>query len=356
MALPPRLPLVPGHVDERARTSRLALQPAGQRPVHARRGLRSVRLRLRGRQLQHAADALAQARPTTVDRRRGGHLRRQRVDRRRHRGLTYEWDFGDGSPARAGQVAHHAYATAGTYKVATLTVTDAGGLTDQDTVTVTVLAQARPAGDGPRRVATTNTRQGEKVTFTATVRNTGGAAAGATQTRVQARRHDGVGTVATPPIAAGASRQVAVELRTNGLRGQHVMRATADRGNAVARVATRANNWAQRTFTIKGNKVTNGSFEQAASGGATLQRAGPARAPAAGSASYSQSGGTEGSKAASTSGNGGNALGPRLARLDERSGRSRRPARCSTSSSRSTRGSLVGSHRRARLPRARSAT
>jgi cytochrome c len=49
--------------------------------------------------------------------------------------LTYEWDFGDGSPDATTQNASHTYAEPGTY-TATFTVTDAGGLTASDTVTV----------------------------------------------------------------------------------------------------------------------------------------------------------------------------------------------------------------------------
>jgi hypothetical protein len=114
-----------------------------------------------------------------------------------------------------------------------------------------------------------------------------------------------VAVVATGSIPAGGSEQVAFELRTNGLRDQHVMRATAD-VNGVVDESSESNNWAQRTFTIKGNKVANGSFEQSSSGSAPDSWSGSSTG--AGSASYSQSGGTEGSKAASTTGNGGSAL------------------------------------------------
>ena len=246
-----------------------------------------------------APTALAQARPTTV-------VVGEEVtfdgsgSTDDASGLTYEWDFGDGSTA-SGQVAHHAYATAG-QKVATLTVTDAGGLTDEDTVTVTVLA---PANLKVTNLVASNNqaREGEKVTFTATVSNDGGSEAAATETQFSL---DGttVGTVDTLPIGPGASRAVSFQLRTNGLRGQHTMRATADAANAVAE-GNEGDNGGVYTFTIKGNKVQNGSFEQS-SGGAPESWSGSSTA--AGSASYSQSGGDEGSKAASTSGNGGNAL------------------------------------------------
>jgi len=220
--------------------------------------------------------------------------------------LRYEWDFdGNGSYDATGQVQHHTYAAAGTYN-ARLRVTDGNGtgLADEDTIAITVLA--RPDLQVTSLLASnSNARQGEKVTFTATVANTGGSSAGASQTEFKLDNTTVVGVVATGSIPAGGSEQVAFELRTNNLRDQHVMRATADVNNAVDE-SNETNNWAQRTFTIKGNKVANGSFEQSSSGGAPDSWSGSSTG--AGSASYSQNGGTEGSKAASTTGNGGSAL------------------------------------------------
>jgi cyanophycinase len=56
---------------------------------------------------------------------------------------SYEWTFGDGNGA-TGMIVTHTYASAGTY-TATLTVTDNGGLTDDDTAVITV----NPAGSEP---------------------------------------------------------------------------------------------------------------------------------------------------------------------------------------------------------------
>jgi immune inhibitor A len=216
-------------------------------------------------------------------------------------GLTYAWDFGDGSAA-TGEVAHHSYSTAGT-KVATLRVTDAGGLTAEDTVTITVLAQ--PDLQVTSLVASnTQAKQGQKVTFTATVANTGGSSAAASQTRFTLDGSTAVGTVAAGAIDAGSSRQVAVELTTSSLRGDHQMRATADHDAAVAE-SNEGNNSAVRAFAVRGNKVENGSFEQEASGGAAPASWSGSSTPA-GSTSWSDSG-TEGSKGASMSGSGGNA-------------------------------------------------
>jgi subtilisin family serine protease/PKD repeat protein len=55
--------------------------------------------------------------------------------------VSYDWDFGDGSPHGTDVIASHVYSAAGTYNV-TLTVTDNGGLTDTDNCTATISEQA----------------------------------------------------------------------------------------------------------------------------------------------------------------------------------------------------------------------
>lgn len=69
-------------------------------------------------------------------------------------GLTYSWDFGDGSPKASGSVASHIYEQRGTYTVR-LTVTDRDGGQGTDTTTVEVaeVANQRPQAviDGPKR-------------------------------------------------------------------------------------------------------------------------------------------------------------------------------------------------------------
>ncbi|MFZ4719297.1 MAG: PKD domain-containing protein [Ilumatobacteraceae bacterium] len=57
--------------------------------------------------------------------------------------VAYSWDFGDGSPLATGPTANHTYAAAGSY-VASLTVTDNGGLTNTATTTIDVLANQPP--------------------------------------------------------------------------------------------------------------------------------------------------------------------------------------------------------------------
>lgn len=58
--------------------------------------------------------------------------------------VAYAWDFGDGATATTPQTTH-TFASAGTY-VVTLTVTDDGGLTGEDTTTVTIAPP--PSYDG----------------------------------------------------------------------------------------------------------------------------------------------------------------------------------------------------------------
>jgi M6 family metalloprotease-like protein len=221
--------------------------------------------------------------------------------------LRYQWDFdGNGTYDANGQVQHHSYSTAGTYQ-ARLRVTDQNGtgLSDEGAITITVLG--RPNLQVTSLTASQNrAREGQRVTFTATISNVGASSAGATQTEFKLDGTTVIGTVATASIAAGASREALVDLDTHGLRDQHTMRATADSGNSVAE-SNENDNSGVLTFTVRGNKVQNGSFEQQSSSGNT-----PASwsdsSTEAGSASYNQSGGTEGSKAATVSGNGGNAV------------------------------------------------
>lgn len=59
--------------------------------------------------------------------------------------LTYEWDFGDGSPYGNEVNVTHEYNATGIYNV-TLTVTDSGGLSDTDTCIITVMY---PPGSPP---------------------------------------------------------------------------------------------------------------------------------------------------------------------------------------------------------------
>jgi M6 family metalloprotease-like protein len=219
--------------------------------------------------------------------------------------LRYEWDFDDnGSIDAMGQVANHTYTAAGDYD-ARLRVTDGNGtgLSDEDTITVTVLG--KPDLQVTALVASQNRgRQGHKVTFTATVSNTGGSATEQTLTSFNLDGTTPLGSVVTQPIAPNSSRQVTFDLETASLSGEHFMRATADAGNTEDEFSE-GNNSAIRHFTIKGNKVQNGSFEQEDSGGAA-PASWSGSSTDAGTASYAQ-GGSQGDRSVSMSGNGGNA-------------------------------------------------
>jgi PKD repeat protein len=56
--------------------------------------------------------------------------------------VSYDWDFGDGSPHGSQQIISRDYAAEGTYTV-TLTITDGDGLTDSTTLTMVVLPAAQ---------------------------------------------------------------------------------------------------------------------------------------------------------------------------------------------------------------------
>lgn len=69
-------------------------------------------------------------------------------------------------------------------------------------------------------------------------------------------------------LAHGASTTVGLTWNTRSLNGTHTIIAIVDPNNTIAE-SNETNNQAQRTVTIKGNKVTNGSFEQTSGGSPT---------------------------------------------------------------------------------------
>ncbi|MDQ3778508.1 MAG: immune inhibitor A, partial [Actinomycetota bacterium] len=214
--------------------------------------------------------------------------------------LTYRWAFGDGATA-AGVTATHAYAAKGTYE-ATLTVTDSGGLSDTAHVTITVLGpdlQVTNVSTGQNKA-----REGQKVTVTATVHNAGPGAAPASKTEFLLDGTSVLGTASTPALAKGQSAQVSVLWDTRNVKGEHTIRATADKPGAVAE-ENEGNNSGTLTVTVQGNKVANGSFEQQTAAGQPEAWSG--ESTGAGSASSTSTGGTDGSHAVQLQGNGGNA-------------------------------------------------
>ena len=111
------------------------------------------------------------------------------------------------------------------------------------------------------------------VTLSATVANIGTAAASG----VVVRFSDGATRIAdatAASIAAGASATVQVSW-TDPAKGDHAIVVTADPDNTISET-DETNNTAKRLVTIKGNKVSNGSFEQQTSGGPTGWTGSPA--------------------------------------------------------------------------------
>lgn len=220
--------------------------------------------------------------------------------------LDYAWDFGDGSSA-SGQVARHAYAEPGTYAV-TLTVTDEGALSDSTSLTITVSGTVDLVVAGLTTLDNTGSggasapRAGDKVTVQATVSNEGTADAPASTTAFTLDGETLAGSpIATPAIPAGGSVTVELSWDTRGVKGDHVLGAAADADAAVDE-ADEANNEATLEVSVRGNKVTNGDFEQASADGTSPE--GWTASGGAGTTSWSADGGMDGSRAVMVSGNG----------------------------------------------------
>jgi hypothetical protein len=163
-----------------------------------------------------------------------------------------------------------------------------------------------PQSDGLQRpdlivanIVATQDRPGSTV-LTAAVSNVGTASA----SNVVVRLLDGQtvlnNSAPVATLAAGATAQVSYTWNTRGLNGNHVITAIADPANTVAESAEN-NNQAQRTITIRGNKVTNGSFEQSSSSTA------PSAWSGSQGTSYDTSGAnaSDGTRSAKASGSGG---------------------------------------------------
>lgn len=144
---------------------------------------------------------------------------------------------------------------------------------------------------------------GDVTRVTATVANQGTADAAASTSSFAV---DGapLGTVATGTVPAGGTANVSIDWATGGIKGDHVLGATADSAGVVAESAE-GNNAATLTVSVKGNKVTNGSFEQADSAG-TGPEAWQGSSTGAGATGWSQN--SDGDRSASMTGTGQSAL------------------------------------------------
>jgi gamma-glutamyltranspeptidase/glutathione hydrolase len=148
-------------------------------------------------------------------------------------------------------------------------------------------------------------REGEKVTITATIANTGSAPASASKTEFLIDGATALGLVDTLALPASGTATVSVKWDTRSVKGEHTVRVTADKTGLVVE-GNEDNNATTFTFTVKGNKITNGSFEQSNASGT-----GPAgwsgSNTGAGTTLWS-GGGSDGSRSVSLSGSGGNAV------------------------------------------------
>jgi serine protease AprX len=142
-------------------------------------------------------------------------------------------------------------------------------------------------------------RAGEKVTISATVKNVGTEGSPGTTTEFLLDGTTMIGAVATPPLGVGQSATVSVDLDTPAMKGDHNVRATADKPDAVVEL-DETNNVGLLAFTIIGNKVSNPSFSQPSSSGS---------GPASWSGTNTQAGSTSwDGGSVSISGNGGSVL------------------------------------------------
>jgi hypothetical protein len=148
-------------------------------------------------------------------------------------------------------------------------------------------------------------RDGRTASITATVANVGTADAGSTSTEFVLDGSTALGSVGTAAIPAGGSSEVSIDWNTQGVKGEHTIRATSDAAGSVSE-GNEANNAGVLTVQVQGNRVENGSFEQESSDG-TGPAAWTGSDTGAGRTSWSEDG-TEGSHGATISGTGGSVL------------------------------------------------
>ena len=171
--------------------------------------------------------------------------------------VSYTFSFGDGSAdvTQSSPTIQHTYNNAGDY-FATLTVKDNTGASSSNIASVEIKAEAAPDLIVSVLTASNNqARQGDKVTFTATIKNQGQANAVASKTEFLLDGATVLGLIDTPALAPGASATVTVNwLTASAKKGQHAIKATADKTNLVPE-SNEANNTRTITVSIQGNKT-----------------------------------------------------------------------------------------------------
>ncbi|MEP6871400.1 MAG: CARDB domain-containing protein, partial [Anaerolineaceae bacterium] len=174
---------------------------------------------------------------------------------------SYIFNYGDasspGTETKTTPTASHTYNAAGNY-TASLTVKDSHGASSTNIASVAV-AVAAPKPDLIVSVPTSSNnqaKQGDKITFTATVTNAGQGSAGASATEFRLDGNTVLGTPATVALAPGVPTQVSVQWQTTAktAKGNHTIVATADKNAQVAE-SDETNNAKSLIFYLQGNKT-----------------------------------------------------------------------------------------------------
>ena len=171
---------------------------------------------------------------------------------------NYHFDFGDGSAAvdQSTPTISHTYSAAGNY-AATLSVTDSRGEPSTNAAQV-LISVAAPRPDLIVSTVTDSNnqaRQGDKVTFAATITNIGRQSARASKTQFLLDGSKVIGLIDTPAVGAGQSVQVSVNWLTASVpKGQHTIKTTADKTGLVTE-SDEGNNTKTITVAIQGNKT-----------------------------------------------------------------------------------------------------
>ncbi|MBA3572664.1 MAG: PKD domain-containing protein, partial [Pyrinomonadaceae bacterium] len=172
---------------------------------------------------------------------------------------SYTFDFGDGtsSGAQSSPSVSHTYATGGSY-TASLTVTDSRGAVSTNSAQATIAAAPpQPDLDVTNLVPSNNqAKQGDKITFTATIKNVGQGSADVSNTEFILDGTTVLGTPNTSSLAPGSETLVSVQWQTTSRtpKGNHKVVATADINKAVAE-SDEGNNAMEITIFLQGNKT-----------------------------------------------------------------------------------------------------